>query len=66
MLAVFERTGLPISRWREGNIIHVTLSLRSEQGPEPKRWAGAMWAIGAATGAGPTQRLAKKLGTVGE
>ena len=34
MLAVFERSGLPISRRREGNIIHVTLSLRSEQGPE--------------------------------
>jgi RimJ/RimL family protein N-acetyltransferase len=37
MLAVFERTGLPISRWREGNIIHLTLSLRPKQGPEPKR-----------------------------
>jgi RimJ/RimL family protein N-acetyltransferase len=34
MLTVFERSGLPISRRREGNIIHVTLSLRSEQGPE--------------------------------
>jgi ribosomal protein S18 acetylase RimI-like enzyme len=39
MLAVFERSGLPISRRREGNIIHVTLSLRPEQGPEPKRRA---------------------------
>jgi RimJ/RimL family protein N-acetyltransferase len=37
MLAVFERSGLPISRRREGNIIHVTLSLSSAQGPEPKR-----------------------------
>jgi RimJ/RimL family protein N-acetyltransferase len=37
MLAVFERSGLPISRRREGNIIHVTLSLRSAQGPESKR-----------------------------
>ena len=30
MLAVFERSGLPISRRRQGNIVHVTLSLRSE------------------------------------
>jgi RimJ/RimL family protein N-acetyltransferase len=37
MLAVFERSGLPISRRREGNTIHVALSLRSAQGPEPKR-----------------------------
>jgi RimJ/RimL family protein N-acetyltransferase len=35
MLAVFERSGLPISRRREGNTIHVALSLA--QGPEPKR-----------------------------
>ena len=31
MLAVFQHSGLPICRRREGNIIHVTLSLRSEQ-----------------------------------
>jgi RimJ/RimL family protein N-acetyltransferase len=37
MLALFERSGLPISRRREGNIIHVTLSLSSAQGPAPKR-----------------------------
>jgi RimJ/RimL family protein N-acetyltransferase len=37
MLAVFERSGLPISRRREGNTIHVALSLRSAQEPEPKR-----------------------------
>jgi RimJ/RimL family protein N-acetyltransferase len=37
MLAVFERSGLPISRRRDGNIIHVTLSLSSSQGREPKR-----------------------------
>jgi RimJ/RimL family protein N-acetyltransferase len=37
MLAVFERSGLPISRRLEGNIIHVTLYLGSAQGPEPKR-----------------------------
>ena len=35
MLAVFRRSGLPISRRREGNIIHVTLSLSSAQGPKP-------------------------------
>jgi RimJ/RimL family protein N-acetyltransferase len=34
MLAVFEHSGLPISLRHEGNIIHVTLSLRSEQGPK--------------------------------
>ena len=34
MLAVFEHSGLPISRRREGNSIHVTLSLRSARGPE--------------------------------
>jgi RimJ/RimL family protein N-acetyltransferase len=28
MLAVFERSGLPISRRREGNIVHVTLYLK--------------------------------------
>ena len=33
MLAVFQRSGLPICQRREGNIIHVTLSLRSPQGP---------------------------------
>ena len=33
MLAVFQRSGLPICRRREGDIIHVTLSLRSAQGP---------------------------------
>jgi len=32
MLAVFQRSGLPICRRREGDIIHVTLSLRSAQG----------------------------------
>jgi RimJ/RimL family protein N-acetyltransferase len=37
MLAVFEHSGLPISRRREGNIIHVTLFLRAAQGPESKR-----------------------------
>jgi RimJ/RimL family protein N-acetyltransferase len=37
MLAVFERSGLPISRRQEGNIIQVTLYLGSTQGPEPKR-----------------------------
>ena len=35
MLAVFRRSGLPIDRRREGNIIHVTLSLSSAQGPKP-------------------------------
>ena len=33
MLAVFQRSGLPICRRRERDIIHVTLSLRSAQGP---------------------------------
>jgi len=37
MLAVFERSGLPTSRRREGNIIHVTLCLSSAQVAEPKR-----------------------------
>jgi RimJ/RimL family protein N-acetyltransferase len=37
MLAVFQRSGLPISQRREGNTIHVTLSLKSPQGPDPKR-----------------------------
>ena len=36
MLAVFERSGLPISRRHEGNIIHVTLCLGSAQVPGPK------------------------------
>ena len=35
MLAVFRHSGLPICRRREGNIIHVTLSLSSAQGPKP-------------------------------
>ena len=35
MLAVFQRSGLPISQRREGNTIHVTLSLESPQGPDP-------------------------------
>ena len=34
MLAVLQRSGLPICRRREGNIIHVTLCLGSAQGPE--------------------------------
>jgi GNAT superfamily N-acetyltransferase len=34
MLAVLQHSGLPICRRREGNIVHVTLSLRSAQGPE--------------------------------
>ena len=37
MLAVFQHSGLPICRRREGNIIHVTLPLGSAQGYEPKR-----------------------------
>jgi RimJ/RimL family protein N-acetyltransferase len=37
MLAVFEHSGLPISRRRERNIIHVLISLRSAEGPEPRR-----------------------------
>jgi hypothetical protein len=37
MLAVFQRSGLPICRQREGNIIHVTLALRSAQVSEAKR-----------------------------
>ena len=37
MLAVFQRSGLPISQWREGNTIHVTLSLRFPQRSAPKR-----------------------------
>jgi GNAT superfamily N-acetyltransferase len=37
MLAVFQCCGLPTSQRREGNTIHVTLSLRSPQGPDPKR-----------------------------
>jgi RimJ/RimL family protein N-acetyltransferase len=32
MLAVFQRSGLPLRRRREGNVVHVTLSLKSEQG----------------------------------
>ena len=27
MLAVFRRSGLPMKQWREGNVLHVTLSL---------------------------------------
>ena len=34
MLAVLQRSGLPICRRREGNIVHVTLCLGSAQGPE--------------------------------
>ena len=34
MLAVLQRSGLPICRRREGNIVHVTLCLWSAQGPE--------------------------------
>ena len=37
MLAVFQHNGHPIYRRREGNIIHVTLSLGSAQEHEPKR-----------------------------
>jgi GNAT superfamily N-acetyltransferase len=33
MLAMLQHSGIPICRRREGNIIHVTLSLRSAQGP---------------------------------
>jgi RimJ/RimL family protein N-acetyltransferase len=35
MLAVFERSRLPISLRHVGNIVHVTLSLSSAQVPEP-------------------------------
>src|SRR4029453_1824766 len=34
MLAVLQRSGLPICRRRDGDIIHVTLCLGSAQGPE--------------------------------
>ena len=37
MLAVFERSGLPISRRHEGNVVHVMLSLSSAQELQPKR-----------------------------
>jgi RimJ/RimL family protein N-acetyltransferase len=37
MLAVLQRSGLPICRRREREIIHVTLSLRSAEAPELKR-----------------------------
>lgn len=34
MLAVLQHSGLPICRRREGNVIHVTLFLRSTRGPD--------------------------------
>jgi RimJ/RimL family protein N-acetyltransferase len=37
MLAVLQRSGLPICKRREEDIIHVTLSLRPAQGPDLKR-----------------------------
>ena len=35
MLTVFERSGLPMRRRREGGTVHVTLSLRDDQGVAP-------------------------------
>ena len=33
MLEVFSRSGLPMKRRREGNVVHVTLSWESDSGP---------------------------------
>ena len=33
MLTVFRRSGLPMQQWREGNVVHVTLSLQPELKP---------------------------------
>jgi GNAT superfamily N-acetyltransferase len=37
MLAVFQHSGLPVCRRREGNTIHLALSLKGAKRPEPKR-----------------------------